>query len=49
MKRIKAFNKWCETNLPAVWGTLWSIVVTVGSLSLALWTIKMLFKVIGLI
>lgn len=49
MKPIEKFTKWCETNLPSVWGTLWIVAITTGSLALVIWTIKMLLKVLGLI
>lgn len=49
MNQIKKFTKWCETNLPSIWGTLWIVAISAGSLALAIWTIKMLLKTLGLI
>lgn len=46
---IKKIMNWFELNLPIIWGMLWVIAITCGSLALVLWTIKLLLGVIGLI
>ena len=49
MNKFEKFRNWCDMNLPMIWGTLWVFIITCGSLALAIWTIKMLLKVLGLL
>ena len=33
--------------IPAVWGLLWLVIITVGSVSLLIWVFQWLFKLLG--
>lgn len=47
-KWFKQIRERVNLILPILWGTLWIVIISVGSLALAIWTIKLLFNVLGL-